>query len=79
MNTFTQLDNNTFTTVNRGHHMTLVRISDGWEVTTVNAMSNAMNNGYAFPKYFPTLEAVEKKYKSWDGIVTLVALTGVVA
>lgn len=37
----------------------------------VNASVRAWNNGYAIPKFFGSLEAVEKHYKSWIGVSKL--------
>ena len=71
--TIMMISNTEFNLVKGGHDMTLVKVSDGWEMSTINAAVHAYNNGYAIPKYFPTLQAVENKYKSWRGIATLVA------
>lgn len=56
----------------RGSEMTLVREGNQWAMYTVNASVRAYNNGHAMPKYFRSLEDVEKKYKSWQGIAGLV-------
>lgn len=55
----------------RGNHFTLVREKGEWALYTVNAAVRAYNNGFAIPKYFDSLEAVEKQYKSWSGIAAL--------
>lgn len=57
----------------RGSEMTLTRVKDGWEMITVNAAVQAHRNGFAIPQYFPDLAAVEKRYKTWRGILQLVA------
>lgn len=69
-----QMINETRFTLSRGaHDMTLVKERGEWAMYTVNPMVRAYNRGHATPKFFPTLEAVEAKYKSWRGISTLVA------
>lgn len=55
-----------------GNEMTLLKTVDGWEMFTVNATVRAFNRGFAIPKFFPTIEAVESKYKSWKGISKLI-------
>lgn len=66
-----QINDYTFKVVSRGSEMTLVKERDEWVMYTVNAMVKVYNNGFAIPKYFPTLKDVEKKYKSWRGISSL--------
>lgn len=56
----------------RGSEMTLKRTGAGWEMVTINAAVRAWNRGYAVPKYFDSLKAVEMSYKSWVGITTLI-------
>jgi hypothetical protein len=59
----------------RGNEFTL-RFDDifgQWAMYTVNAAVRAWNRGFAIPKFFDTLEDVERAYKSWKGIVALVA------
>lgn len=56
-----------------GSEMTLTRVNDGWEMATVNAAVHAHRNGFAIPRFFPDLAAVERRYKSWSGIQQLVA------
>jgi hypothetical protein len=43
-----------------------------WAMYVVNAAVRAWNRGFATPKYFDNLAAVEAKYKSWSGIEALV-------
>lgn len=69
----TMISSTEFNLEKGGHNMTLTQVSDGWEMATVNAAVRAYNNGYAIPKHFPTLQAVENKYKSWRGIAALAA------
>lgn len=66
-----QIDENTYYQQVRGQTMTLIRSGDEWAMYTVNAVVRAYNRGVAMPKYFPTLEAVEAKYKTWRGIAAL--------
>lgn len=54
-----------------GSEMTLSRANEGWSMSVVNAAVRAWNRGYATPKKFESLEAVEEKYKSWRGIAAL--------
>lgn len=63
---------NEFRLSSRGNEMTLKRTANGWEMFTVNAAVRAWNRGYAVPKYFDSLKAVEMSYKSWVGITALV-------
>lgn len=56
----------------RGNDMTLRKNNNSeWEVTTINAAVRAYNRGFAMPKVFDSLEAVEAKYNSWRGISAL--------
>jgi hypothetical protein len=72
-NAIQMVDEGKFQLQARGCDMTLVRISDGWEMYTVNAMVSTYRRGYAIPKFFRSLEEVEAKYKSWRGISALVS------
>lgn len=63
----------TFKLSARGNDYTLIKEGSEWAMYVVNASVRAWRNGFAIPKYFNTLEAVEKKYKSWKGISALVA------
>lgn len=66
-----KISENEYLQTYRGNEMTLIRYSDGWRMYTVNAMVRAYRNGYAAGKYFASLTAVEKHYKSWRGISVL--------
>lgn len=55
----------------RGCDYTLKREGDRWAMYVVNAAVRAWNRGFAIPKYFPDLGEVEKKYKAWRGIVSM--------
>lgn len=55
----------------RGCCFTLKREGNQWAMYAVNAAVRAWNRGFAVPKYFDNLEAVEAKYKSWRGIAEL--------
>lgn len=70
MNMIQMVDENTFTLVNRGHNMTLRKLSDGWEMWTENAATRAWR--MMIPKFFETLQDVENHYKSWKGVSQLV-------
>ncbi|MGX1201120.1 hypothetical protein [Marinobacter sp. MBR-105] len=67
------INENEFELVARGQHMTLFRKGDDWEMWTTNATTRAW--GGPSIKVFPSLEAVEAKYKTWKGITKLVALS----
>ena len=68
-----QMINETTFKLSKGVHDMTLRFERGeWAMYTVNPMVRAYNRGWATPKYFPTLEAVEAKYKSWRGISALV-------
>ena len=71
-NVIQMIDENTFRLVARGSEMTLARTEDGWTMTTLNASVRAWNNGFAVPKRFADLAAVEAAYKTWRGIAALV-------
>ncbi len=55
----------------RGNKMTLVKEGDEWAMYVVNASVRAWRRGYAIPRYFASLDEVEKKYKTWRGISQL--------
>lgn len=57
----------------RGNEMTLRHEGDRWAMYTVNAAVRAWSRGFANPRYFDNLEAVEAHYKAWRGITALVA------
>ncbi|HMW72678.1 MAG TPA: hypothetical protein PKD17_12690 [Cellvibrionaceae bacterium] len=67
------ISENEFKLTKGGHEMTLIKDGAEWAMYTVNAAVKAWNNGYAAPKYFQSLKAVEGKYKSWVGISDLAA------
>lgn len=72
MNAIQMTADNSFSLVARGCRMTLRKENDGrWVMYTVNAMVMAYNRGFATPKYFATLEDVERRYKTWRGIAAL--------
>lgn len=64
-----------FTLSARGCDYTLKLEKDRWAMYVVNAAVRAWNRGFAVPKYFENLAAVEAKYKAWTGIANLVATT----
>ncbi len=64
-----QLDTDTYFVKNKGHEMTLIKNGDHWEMSTFNATVAAYRNGFVIPKVFASLEAVERAYSSWRGIV----------
>lgn len=68
-----QLNLTTFELSARGNEMTLKwnDTYDCWEMLTVNASTRAYNGVMPSIKFFDSLEQVEKKYKSWRGIVAL--------
>lgn len=57
----------------RGCEYTLKFENGRWAMYVVNAAVRAWNRGFATPKYFDNLAAVEKKYKAWVGIEVLAA------
>ncbi|NMV37215.1 hypothetical protein [Ralstonia insidiosa] len=57
----------------RGAEMTLKKEGERWAMYTVNAAVRAWRKGFAIPKYFDSLQAVEAKYKAWRGIAALAA------
>lgn len=59
--------------VTPGTTMDLKFEGDSWAMYTVNAAVRAHNRGYATPKFFKDLKAVEEKYKTWKGIAALAA------
>ncbi len=59
--------------VNRGHEMTLLKTSFGWEMYTSNASVWAWRTSGA--SFFYTLSEVEARYKSWQGIKALTELS----
>lgn len=65
--------NGEFSLSARGCDYTLKRENDRWAMYVVNAAVRAWNRGFAIPKYFDSLEAVEAKYKAWAGISNLAA------
>ena len=69
-----KIDKNTYFLKNRGHEMTLTQKNDCWEMWTTNAAVKAYGRGFMVPKIFSNLEAVERAYKSWQGITKLHAL-----
>lgn len=74
MNTpsITQIDSSTYETTFRGRIYTLVKNSFGW------SMWNKPVNGRANPpKSFDDLNDVEKAYKHWGGIKSLVEVNDV--
>lgn len=60
-----------YTLINKGHAMTLKKEDGSWVMYTMNAAVKAYNRGFPIPKYFASLQAVEKNYKSWAGISQL--------
>jgi len=56
----------------RGCDYTLKSENGRWAMYVVNAAVRAWNRGFATPKYFDNLAAVEAKYKAWAGIAKLV-------
>ncbi len=75
MKAIIQLDSKTFYLETRGNKMTLSHKEDAlgeyWEMFTDNASRRAYR-GLGI-KQFASLEAVEKQYKSWRGVSTLLA------
>jgi hypothetical protein len=75
-----KLAENKFFLKKGGHSMTLERVqpvgfdSPVWSMTTHNAAVRAYNRGFAVPKYFDSLQSVEKSYKSWSGIAQLASI-----
>ncbi|MGO2168727.1 hypothetical protein [Pseudoalteromonas sp.] len=66
------ISHNKFKVVKRGHEFTIERQASGiWWVTVLNASVRAYSNGVAFPKEFDTIEAIEKQYKSLNGLSAL--------
>jgi hypothetical protein len=55
----------------RGCDYTLKLENGRWAMYVVNATVRAWNRGFAQPKYFDDLAAVEAKYKAWAGIEIL--------
>lgn len=70
MNAIQMVNEKTFTLINRGHEMTLLKIEDGWEMWTSNAATRAWR--MMIPKFFETLKDVEAHYKSWKGVSELI-------
>jgi hypothetical protein len=66
-----QIDADTFKTKARGCEFTITRRPDGWRVMVINAATRAWRS--LGTKDFPTLEEVEKHYKSLRGIAALIA------
>jgi hypothetical protein len=64
---------NEFTVNARGMTLVCKPCGDEWIVTVDNASARAWNRGNASFKMFATLEAVEAKYKSFAGLVDMVA------
>lgn len=64
---------NTYRLNSRGNDMTLKRsrVQGRWEMTTVNAATRTYKGVMPSVRYFDKLEEVEKRYKSWRGIVAL--------
>lgn len=57
-----------------GHSMTLTQDEKGdWVMWTRNASTQAWNRGFPSFKPFPSLAAVAKHYKSWNGIEEIAA------
>ena len=67
-----QTGDSTFNMQRGAHDMTLTKEGDRWVMYTVNPAVRAWNRGFATPKFFPTLAAVEAKYKSWRGVSALI-------
>lgn len=57
----------------RGCDYTLKSENGRWAMYVVNAAVRAWNRGFATPKYFDDLAAVEAKYKAWAGITKLIS------
>lgn len=68
-----QIDEKTFRTTARGTTMTLIRATDGWDMMSRNASTQAWNRGMPSIKHFGSLAEVESRYKSWKGISQLLA------
>ena len=68
-----QIDENTFYLESRGNKMTLSRKQDAWGEFWQMSTDNASHRAYRGLgiKEFASLEDVEKHYKSWRGVCTL--------
>jgi hypothetical protein len=70
-NGFLYVNETTVKTTMNGTEYTVMRYRDGFRVFVVNAMVQAYRNGFATPRDFATLEAVEKKYKGLAGVAAV--------
>lgn len=71
--TFRRLEDGSYQCTNRGSTMTLHRSDGGgWDMLTSNASTRAWN-GLPSLRHFDNLEAVEKAYVSWRGIIDFIA------
>lgn len=74
MTAIQMLSDNTFFLQSRGNKMTLRQVNESygkWEMQTENASQRAY--GGLGLRHFDNLQQVEKHYKSWRGIASLVS------
>jgi hypothetical protein len=66
------IDERTYKLTSKGNEITFVKKNGGWDVFLVNASVRAYRRGFATSKFFESIEAVEKHYKSLIGISCLI-------